>query len=389
MRSVSMSEVSSRRQAGQVLALFTFGFLAIVAGVAFVVDGGNAYTQHRTSQNATDAAALAGATVLAERLGGAAKTDSDVKRAIDGVLGSMSLDVAGSSAVYTDIDGSPIAAAPSVGSLGNVSPPQAAAGVAVRGDLPFGTYFARAIGLSNFTATTEATAIAGYGYPDGSSVLPVTPPVTIVSCDGQNDPILSLDSWGSGIVYRVPLCKNGPGNVGWIDWTPPASGPSELVAPILEPDIPPPGVKVPSWNFVAQTGNVNSKAVEDALRTYDGDWVLIPLFDATCNTQPDPTNDGVDACPPQNVGGNGQNQWYHFPEFATFRMCGGTSVHPACTEHGAYVNGNNRGVCDTGNGATSCLVGYFERARILSGYVTGPIDVTSGPTDFLVVQLIR
>lgn len=381
-----MPYVSSRRQSGQVLAVFAFGFLAIVAGVAFVVDGGNAYAQHRTSQNATDAAAQAGATVLAERLGGAAKTDSDVKAAVDGVLTSMDMDVPDSTAVYTDIDGTPIGVP--VGSIGTGgAPPQAAAGVAVTGQRPFGTYFARALGLIEFTATTEATAIAGYGYPDGSTLLPVTPPVNIVSCDGQNDPILDPNKWGSGVVYRVPLCQNGPGNVGWIDWTPPAGGTSELEDQILQPDIPPPGIEVPAWHYVAQTGNVNSKPVEDALRTYDGDTVLIPLFDATCNTEP--AGPDVDACPAGNVGGNGQNQWYHFPEFAAFRLCGGVDVHADCTEHGAYVNGNNQPVCDTGNGATSCLVGYFEPTRIISGYVTGTIDVTAGPTDFIVVQLIR
>jgi hypothetical protein len=139
---------------------------------------------------------------------------------------------------------------------------------------------------------------------------------------------------------------------------------------------------------VTQTGNINSGPVEDALRTYDGDLVLFPLFDATCNTEPTPGITTVEACPTPNQGGNGQNQWYHFPEVAVFRMCGGTGVHPDCTEHGAYVQGNNKSVCDTGNGATSCLVGYFETA-IMSGYVTGPIDVTAGPSDFLVVQLIK
>lgn len=66
----------------------------------------------------------------------------------------------------------------------------------------------------------------------------------------------------------------------------------------------------------------------------------------------------------------------------------GTSVHPQCTAHGAYVQGNDRSICDTGNGATSCLVGDFGSA-IVSGYVTGPIDPTSGPSDILVVQLIK
>ena len=123
---------------------------------------------------------------------------------------------------------------------------------------------------------------------------------------------------------------------------------------------------LPSWNFVTETGNMNSKPIEDALRTYDGDVVLIPLFDSTCNTEPTgSTRDGLSCA--ANVGGNGQNQWYHFPEVAAFQLCTtGTDtngvhplVHPDCTPHGAYVNGNNKAQCDTGNGATSCLIGQF------------------------------
>ena len=83
----------TRAQDGQVLAFFAFGFLAIVAGTAFVVDGGNIYSNHRISQNATDAAAQAGAMVLAQRLGGPTRTDEAVRRAVDGVLTAMEMDV--------------------------------------------------------------------------------------------------------------------------------------------------------------------------------------------------------------------------------------------------------------------------------------------------------
>ena len=37
------------------------------------------------------------------------------------------------------------------------------------------------------------------------------------------------DFWQvTGQVITIPLCKNGPGNVGWIDWSPTAGGTSEL-----------------------------------------------------------------------------------------------------------------------------------------------------------------
>ena len=137
------------------------------------------------------------------------------------------------------------------------------------------------------------------------------------------------------------------------------------------------------------------------MRTYDGDTVYIPIFDSTCNAEPDPIDTSVDACPPANVGGNGQNQWYHFQEVGAFQFCPGDPTSDdqfqkdfvsACTaaeiSHGAYVNGNNESTCNTGNGATSCLVGRFVNF-ITEGTVSGPISGLPGPSKALVVQLIK
>ena len=378
------SHAQMRRQRGQVLAIFAIGLTAMVAMVAFVVDGGNALVQHRVSQNGADGAAEAGAVILAERLGGVSHTDADVKTAVDNALAAMQMDTVNSSAVYVDISGAPIGT--TVGSMSSgAEPPHTAAGVEVTGELPFGTYFARAIGMDQFNAITKATAITGYGQPIAAGLLPVTPPINIVTCDGQNDPVFSNppSHWGTNVVYRIPLCKNGPGNVGWIDWTPTAGGTSELRDQILNPSGPP--IVLPSWNFVTETGNINSGQVEDALRTYDGDIVLIPIFDSTCNVEP--SGPDVADCPPANVGGNGQNQWYHFPEVAALQLCG-PGVTGCDVDHGAYVQGDNTSVCDTGNGATSCLVGKFVHF-IIEGTVTGPLSAVPGPTEFIVVQLIK
>ena len=361
---------TGKGEAGQVLALFAFGFLALVAGAALVLDGGNVYANHRISQNASDSAAEAGAVVLAERLGGATRTDNAVRGAVNGVLSAMEMDVNSSQAEYTDINGVRLGVL--VGSMGNAPPPPTAFGVAVDGDRDFGTFFARALGVNEFTATTHATAITGFGDVLAGDLLPVTPPVNIVTCDGQNDPVFEVPPapWTGYQMYKVPLCKNGPGNVGWIDWTPPAGGTSELIDEILSSSG---SVDIPSWNYVTQTGNVNSKGVEDALRTYDGEVVYLPLFDATCNDTPT-VLDLLEGCPAENVGGNGQNQWYHFPQVAAFQFCPGD---PASTEsidqqfvadcaaasmtHGAYVNGNNKTECDTGNGADVLPRGSFRQ----------------------------
>jgi hypothetical protein len=381
--------------------VFAIGFIAIVAGVALVVDGGNAYANQRISQNASDAAAEAGAIVLAERLSGTTRLDDDVRDAVDNVLREMEMDVAASYAEYTDIDGDLLGV--EVGSLGATAPPPAAYGVAVNGERDFGTFFARALGINAMTATTGATAVAGYGQHAGTNLLPVTPPVNIVTCAGNGEAELTDDPWLSYKLYVVPLCKDGPGNVGWIDWTPPAEGASELEQEILSST----GyVTVPSWRWVPQTGNTNKAGVEAALRTYDGDVVYIPLFDLTCGDEPTPGSTSVDACPEEEWGGgNGQNLWYHFPLIAAFQFCSDEeSTDPAeaaffeaCEaggfEHGAYINGGNGNSSDecataTGNGGTSCLVGRFVNF-IGEGTVSGPLTSVPGPSKALSVQLIK
>src|SRR3954469_9968322 len=73
-----------RGQSGQVLVLFAVSLTAILLTVGLVIDGGNGLTQRRDSQNTADFAALAGARVVAEWIGGDTTngTDTTVKNAI-------------------------------------------------------------------------------------------------------------------------------------------------------------------------------------------------------------------------------------------------------------------------------------------------------------------
>ncbi len=204
--------------------------------IGLVVDGGNVWAQERWTQNGTDAAALAGTTVLAERLGGESRSDDDVLAALSATASDMQVTV--QEAVYTNINGEPMPT--SVGNPSGVIP-EGAAGVAVTGERQFGSYFARVLGLDTFTAVTSATAITGESGSPRFGVLPVTPPINIVACDGQNRPFFPENPdpehpdfgkpmpWEAGTLYKIPLCQNAAsGNVGWIDWTPTAGGTSEL-----------------------------------------------------------------------------------------------------------------------------------------------------------------
>lgn len=394
-----------RHERGQVLVIVAMALVAVVAMVGLVVDGGFAWGKQRDTQNAADAASEAGAIVLAQRLAGLPKTDADVDTAVQ--LASTENAIDGTDAWYTNITGDLLdptgavttnrADAAQVGVVG-VIPPNAA-GVEAIGEQSFPTFLVRVIGFDQLTVTAPATAVAGYvtgvcSAESGCDVIPVTIPVTVLGCDGSNNPAPAfpvVDWTVTTTPITVPLCQNGPGNVGWLDWTPTAGGTSELEDSILVPDND--QMTIPDWFYVTATGNINSASIEDALNDgWGGKVALIPQFDATCDAAP--TGPGLNDCPAGNLGGNGSNQWYHLPQFAAFQLCGGTpnwcdgSGGAPAYAQGAYISGSDAATCDTGNGGTSCLAGRF--VNFMGGpFSVGPGSAASTETNLIGVQLLR
>jgi hypothetical protein len=398
---------SSREgERGQVLALMVGGLLAVVILVGLVIDGGNLWAQQRIVQNGADAAAEAGAIVMAERLAGATEPAGGWDARVAGRIAASATanGLTNQVAYYTDICGIPLtstgtaalngdgtedlASAAQVGSgIPNssaispdcpntvVGPP---AGVLVLGNKDARTYFASAMGFGTIGVGQRATAVAGYlqGVCDATqgnecALLPITIPVNVVTCDGQNRALNTSTPWARHVVYKIPLCGNSPGNVGWLDWFPPHGGAGEISCSIENPNNPP--FNLPSWQYVMETGNVNGgggncgaesvDSVEDEVREYNGQIVYIPMFDVMCGDTPDQSQVEVQpnyGCPPDELdGGNGNNLWYRFPNLAYFELCD-PSI-PECNGlQGAYMQGNNQAECESGgNGATSCLVGQF------------------------------
>lgn len=377
--------------------------LAIIGGVGLIIDGGNAWAQQRITQAGSDAAAEAGAVVLATMYSGQATPtsgwDGAVAAAVSGSAAKNGITVP--VAYYTDICGTflrpdgtkaagtgdaAVVGAGAVPTNNNTNPDcpggivGPVSGVQARADKTFGTFVSGAIGISQFTASTKATAVTGLlqgtcSAEVGCVVLPVAAPVTVVTCDGTGEAAGTSVPWPKNVRVVVPLCKNNAGNVGWIDWTPKSGGTSELIASILTPDNP--ALDLPSWQFVSATGNVNSAGVEDALNTYIGNVILFPNFDLTCADDPDVTK--VRESPAygcSNIGGNGSNQWYRIPQVAAFEL------------ERAYVTGSNASACDTGNGATSCLIGKF-RSFVTAGTVGPGIGGGTTVGAVLGVQLIK
>jgi hypothetical protein len=77
------------------------------------------------------------------------------------------------------------------------------------------------------------------------------------------------------------------------------------------------------------------------------------------------------------VGGTGSNQYYHIPAFSALQL-----DFPKA----AFISGSNP-QCDTGNGATACIMGTF--VNFITTGTVGPGTGNGNPTAVIGVQLIR
>ncbi len=365
---------------GQILVMVAAGLVTLIAFIGVIIDGGNAWSQQRGMQNGTDAAAEAGAVVLAQRINGASRTDTDVAAAVANFGAKNNIQVP--AAYYTDYTGSMLAPSgtittdPSAAArVGGGSIPNGTQGVRASGRRTFETFLARIIGINQWTTSGEATAVTGpprsiCAGADGCALLPVAFPVNVIQCDGSDKVQykVPVEPYVAGRRYIFPLCFNSPGNVGWLDWVPPAGGASEVASSISTPDNP--AIDLPSWAGIDQTGNISSSQVEDALNGYIGQPVTLPLFDSTCDMEPSGVL--VGDCPAGHVGGNGRNQWYHIP-----------TVMSLVIER-AYINGTYSQCAPVG--AKSCIIG-----TVTSFTASGTVGQVTGTTVFdnLRVQLIR
>ena len=389
---------------GQTLVIFALALAGLLAMVALIIDGGNAFAQQRRTQNGADAAAEAGAVELARRLVGLPGTEADwdgrVLAAVNATATANGLTVVGTPE-YTDVDGAVL------GPVGTGVIWDGTQGVRAAGSRQFSTYIAGVIGLSQLTASANATAVTGYVDEVGlGGLIPLTFPVILTQCEtggGSNRLVnpLGNEGWPTGPenLVALPLCSNGPGNVGWIDWDPPAGGASDVAASILEPDNG--TVTTPKWYFVAETGAITS--LDDEMDTWEGKDILLPIFHVqadnpatpedeslvgTCDTAPTGSQTLLGDCPAGHNGGSGQNQWYFLVTFAKFHL-----------EH-SYIQGNHQVECNdslslaipatsgTGNQINNCLIGYFKEPVIAKNASVGSGTAYSNLSP-LAIQLIK
>jgi hypothetical protein len=95
-------------------------------------------------------------------------------------------------------------------------------------------------------------------------LMPLAVPLALASCDGSQ-PI----DMKAGVRLEIPLCSSASGSVQWLFQD------RDLVSSILSPSSWP---SLPAW-LPLSPWSPNTTAVEDALNTYDGTVVALPMFD--------------------------------------------------------------------------------------------------------------
>ena len=380
---------------GQAIVILTIAVAAVMAMTALVVDGGNAMAHQRATQNAADAASIAGASIIVEELAGVPRSDADVRSAVEAAFAVNGTEL--QVALYVDENDNVVG---SVGQGGGI--PYSAYGVRAAGSRDFSTFLAGIVGMTEMSSGAQATALAGAPQgvcpaSEGCAVMPVAISIPVLTCDGTNGtpreleigenwPLVDLetaeaDTAGSRMSV-VPLCTTGPGGVGWLDMAAVGCKGTNLDDWITTPCNA--TFDIPVW---LKTKSGNSNAIDSALNGYKGKVILIPMFDSTCRDIP---SSGLPAdC---TNAGQGDNMYYHIPQFAAFRL------------HEAYIQGSNGPACNSapgnppggGNGSTSCLKGWFVKF-ITTGPVGPPRDcqianghrVCTATGADLAIQLVR
>jgi Putative Flp pilus-assembly TadE/G-like len=372
-----------RGQRGQIIVIAALSLIAFIGGVSLIIEGGNAYAHQRVAQNATDAVANAGATVLAQRLGGGTEGDAEVAASMANMATANELDTY--SAWYTDVTGELLNAGGAVvgstagaAEVGDGTIPPGAQGVRAGGSQAFGTTFARVLGVTQFTASADATSVTG--ALTGGEFLPVVFPVSMANCDGSGDTIVTDEKWRMsdpnpdpnlppvGQEYIVPLCKTTEGAFQVLDLDPDKTCAEEVTNPTR--------IQFQQFPVDVQldTGNDCAKKIEGALPIAgkQGTIVMIPICDGACHTM-----------------SSGNDKFYHIIRIASFYLDymsdSNNDNNSMCALATSPTYGTDLDNIVGGNGSSSCMAGWFVR------YVTsGPVgtgQINNG--EAIGVQLIR
>jgi hypothetical protein len=349
-------------EGGQSILIIALIVLVLLALVALVVDVGNAYAHRRMVQNAVDAAAMAGARVLAFR--GTTEplvqvTEMEVLLAVKAYAEKNGLDWQAVRPYFVSDDGD-WEAMNKGGSYAEV--PTDVVGVAVEGDLPFDTYFAHLLGFPTMQATADSAAYHIWGpCSRDDCIFPITVSHSLFKDDPEGEPEI-------GKVYVLwEQTQKAPGNFGWIYWVDdegrmrgdPPQGP-EVTS--LEPNLLD-NCRSGAWSKDDQVHGdvgVNFQPVLDILDDYitEGITATIPFYS------------GVEQ--------EGNNSLFTISGFGVFELlCAHSSrahYSETCEDDDVLVELHALGFPDPHKDNNKYLVGRFQKGYFPEGFEDGCTD---------------
>jgi Flp pilus assembly protein TadG len=324
----SSSSLRRRTEEGQILAIVAGGFIALVAIVALVLEGGTLLLNRRDAQNTADVASMAGTRIVALRYTQADPITYDQSAVYDAIEATAGVNNC-AGAGGTPCTWSAAFVGNSGGTLTELGPvtdtstaiPSSSLGVKVGVTRQPQAFFGRAIGFAAWSVSTDATAMTTSGGSFPAGVL-----LPIAFC-GWQDP--SPNDCGQatgpapgnsynfqpGQIVALTDGKDAPGGFGWLSWTGSNSA-GALADSICNPNNPAfsldspfdsPGAPIgnlfgthpgdgETW-FPIDPGKSNSSSVRACLDGWieagveRGTQVLVPIYDL--------------------VEGNGNNAQYH------------------------------------------------------------------------------
>lgn len=303
-----MNKTQQPREEGQSVVLVALTLVAVIALAGLVVDGGRVYGARRQSQNASDAAAFAGARTLTTRTGNGPADDAKILATINTFAQANGV------ANTADVTAYYMLGATQGAQIGGNIVPAGATGVRVVTRISLQPFLMGVLSSTGLVSTaTTATAQTG-PLTRTDKIMPVT---MYYKTDPDNDGdyrtgTANQELLNYGTTYRLFGEKEGPGNFQWLDFTDlHASNCKSPNTPELANELNPytpqfinplnvgdsvcgaPGTKV---------GNAVRDSIDLWLNEFDDGnrlWI-IPLYDS--------------------LSGSGQNFEYHVARFAVFQL---------------------------------------------------------------------
>lgn len=228
MRQISI--FLSRHEQGQSAIVIAGALVALVAVIALVVDGGNAYAQRRQLQNALDAGAQAGAIQMT-----LVRTNGQIDAAIQDYVQRNGVDPSLVNAYFVTQDANGVKYVERATTIHNYSstsyPPQSingrdVYGLTVEGVKQFPTYFAGVVGWRQMQVGTDSMRPAASvpnpptGTCQAEDIFPITISANTFS-DDNRDGIVEIHFMDTEPTYAYRIWEKKPtelSNFGYVTW---------------------------------------------------------------------------------------------------------------------------------------------------------------------------